>query len=585
MKKRFFTLLAGTTFFLLGIAPTGFAQDFSSIEKYEPAPTATAKNRDLTEIRVLPPFGRVDRDAATVGGSADTARIVAWRGETVFFRIGVFSGKSDVRGSVFPKKISLSLTTPSPSSKKINAEVFPVRWAIGRENKQFADIVDFPKSDAAIPAGTLREFLISIKIPTNATAGVYRGTFAANSRKGFSPEFSKASFTVEVLPATLPPPSERAVHLDLWQHPQAVARATGTQLWSKKHFDALTPLMTRLQELGQKVITCSIVEEPWSHQTFDDWDSMVKWTRERDGSWSFDYTGFDAWVSFMTEKIGITEQISCYSMLPWSMKIGYFDKADGAKKTFTLDVSSDSFDEVWGAFLRDFKRHLKGKGWLEKTCIAIDERPDALVNAAVKTLKRHAPELGIVSANDHPTRMSEFVRDISPIFQHSGGEIPALAEKRREEGKKTTFYVCTHPARPNTFTHSAPAEARWLGLYAAANGFDGVLRWAFNSWNENPFKTTAFGNWPAGDCFLVYPENRSSMRLEHFRDGLEDFEKIKILRERASEKNASKNLREAVAALDAFLKKNFTVEAGGGNAHAEQVSDALALLDKASMEL
>ena len=181
--------------------------------------------------------------------------------------------------------------------------------------------------------------------------------------------------------------------------------------------------------------------------------------------------------------------------------------------------------------------------------------------------------------------MSEFVYDISPTFTQSGGDVPALAVKRRAEGKKTTFYTCLFPAKPNSFTHSAPAETQWLGFYAAANGFDGILRWAYNSWNKNPFETTAFGNWPAGDCFLLYPGNRASMRLIHFRNGIEDFEKIRILRERAAAPDASEKLKTAVKNLDTYLKENFTVAHGGGNAHEAQVLQATKLLNAATKEL
>lgn len=552
-----------------------FGADLFSPEKSEPAPAAVADSRTDSAVRALAPFERFSRDAALPETASDPAKsVVAWRGETVVFRFGVFAGKRALKNPVRGGKISFV----SENGAKISADVSPVRWTVGQGGAQFADVVDFAGADADVLSGTLREFLVSVKIPFDAAPGIYRGSVSV--KMGSATE--KTAFAVRVVSAQIPPPGKRAVHLDLWQHPQAVARWAGVKPWTKAHFDALTPLMTRLRDLGQKVITCSIIEEPWNHQTYDDWNSMVRWTRKRDGSWAFDYSAFDAWVSFMTEKIGIAEQISCYSMLPWTMKISYFDEAEKTQKTFPLDIASPSFDEVWGAFLSDFKKHLAKKGWLEKTCIALDERPDAQIDAARKTLARHAPELGIVSANDHPTRMSDFVRDISPVFQHSGGDIPALAAQRRREGKKTTFYVCVNPARPNTFTHSAPAEARWLGLYAAANGFDGILRWAYNSWNENPFATTAFGNWPAGDCFLVYPGNRSSMRLENFRDGLEDFEKILVLRERASAKNASPKLKAAVAALDDYLKKTFTVAAGGGSDHTAQVSRALALIDDAT---
>lgn len=561
-------------------------------ENFEPAPAAVnASPCAGTQIRLLAPFSRFARDSAPPEKSAPDARPVsAWRGETVNFRVGVWAGTEPLENFSCPQKILLKRhpfrrKNPSHAGADLEATVSPVRWAVGQGGAQFADVVDPAGSRASVPAGTLREFLVSVDVPANAAPGLYVGVFRGAATEEGVGGNEAVRFRVRVLPAKLPPPEKWAVHLDLWQHPQAVARWAGTPLWSDAHFAALAAPMTRLRRLGQKVITCAVIEEPWSHQTYDDWESMVKWTRAADGSWKFDYSAFDAWVGFMMNEIGISEQISCYSMLPWSMKIGYFDEAAGTRKTFPLDIASPDFEDVWGAFLTDFKAHLTEKGWLEKTCIALDERPDAQLDAARKVIEKFAPELRIVSANDHPTRMSEFVYDISPTFNYSDGDVPALAEKRRAEGKKTTFYTCVNPARPNTFTYSAPAEARWLGFYAAANGFDGILRWAYNSWNENPFATTAFGNWPAGDCFLIYPGDRSSMRLAHFRDGLEDFEKIRILRSRAAAEDASPELKNAVAALDDFLKKTFTVENGGGNAHEAQTLETIRLLDECSFQL
>ena len=71
---------------------------------------------------------------------------------------------------------------------------------------------------------------------------------------------------------------------------------------------------------------------------------------------------------------------------------------------------------------------------------------------------------------------------------------------------------------PNTFTFSPPAESEWLPLFASANGLDGFLRWAYHSWVENPLVSTDFTSWPSGDCFLVYPGDRSSIRFERLRE-------------------------------------------------------------------
>ena len=624
-------------FAMSSFAMSSFATDASGVaeaEFFEISPSAIAPRLGNAEVHAIAPFARFSRDSApptgdvpasaparneipSVGpaansvvsaanGDAAGVPVIAWRGEIVNFRFGVWAGATAIENLDFSRKFSLK----NPGGSALGAVAVPVRWVRGDGDEQFADIVARDGEKIGVPAGTLREILVSVEVPRDAAPGVYEGIFSVELPENPSPSESsgtpsessgavvsaenfggsRENFTgktfrvaVRVVASSLPSVSERKIHLDLWQHPQAFARWAKVDAWSRAHFDAMVPAMRRLRGLGQKVVTCAIIEEPWSHQTFDDWPAMVKWTRERDGSWRFDYAAFDAWVSFMENEIGIDGQISCYSMLPWKMEISYFDVAAGEQRAFPLDVASPEFSEIWTAFLADFREHLRAKGWLEKTCIALDERPDEQLDAARKIVESVAPELKIVSANNHPTRMSEHVYDISPIFSHSGNGVPALAAARRVEGKKTTFYVCTSPVRPNTFTHSAPAEARWLGLYAAANGFDGFLRWAFNSWNENPFATTAFGNWPAGDCFLIYPGNRSSMRLENLRDGIEDFEKILTLRERAAEPDAAGTLKAAVAALDAFLKAEFTVEAGGGTAHEAQVLRAIQLLDEASL--
>lgn len=345
----------------------------------------------------------------------------------------------------------------------------------------------------------------------------------------------------------------------------------------------MDPVMRRLADAGQKTITCSIIDEPWRHQTWDNWSGMVKWTKKKSGKWEFDYTAFDKWVEFMIS-LGIDEQISCYSMISWASTTPYFDEASGAKKEINIMPGNAEADEMWKIFLTDFRKHLKQKGWLKKTAIALDERPDKVVRATCELVKKYAPELRVVSAVNAPSKMSPFVDDISPIFGHSGGDVPALAKARKKEGKVTTFYVCTGPARPNTFAHSTAAEPHWLIFYAAANNFDGFLRWAYNSWTENPFKNTMHRarNWPATDCFFVYPGNRTTMRFERLRDGVEDFEKIQILRAAAVKPNASSSLKKAVAELESYLAGTFTVKAGNGPAYAEQVAQARALLDNAS---
>lgn len=550
-----------------------------------PAVNAYTHNQAADEMSYVPAG-----DLSAVAENFLGKKRVAWRGERVLVRVKTTLPEN--------AEISAGLSVVSGmKTLKSRARAEYVRSTLGQGGKPIADIVE-PESEVAIrtAAGkivtTIKPAASPFKIPAGEAVILVSADIAPDENPGtlaLSLSVNGKHQTIaeiEVLPAALPPPQDWKIHLDLWQHPEAVARWTGTKLWSREHFAAMKPLMKRLADAGQKAVTCSIIEEPWDHQTRDHWSSMVQWRKTKSGEWEFDYTAFDKYVDFMMNEVGIREQISCYTMVSWSLKTTYFDEASGTTKTISLDPKSPDYDATWKAFLTNFRAHLKKRGLLEKTCIALDERPDHLVNAARGVVEKYAPELKIVSAVDRPTKMAHFVYDISAVFQHSAG-LTELADSRRKQNRKTTCYVCTNPAKPNTFPHSAPAEPHWLLLYTSANRFDGFLRWAYNSWVDNPFADCRWPKryWPAGDCFLVYPGNRTTLRFETLRDGIEDFEKIRLLRDASRRANASDALKSAVADLENYLTTTFTVEAGFGTAHSEQVRNARKLIDNASRRL
>ncbi|MBQ8901144.1 MAG: DUF4091 domain-containing protein, partial [Akkermansia sp.] len=186
------------------------------------------------------------------------------------------------------------------------------------------------------------------------------------------------------------------------------------------------------------------------------------------------------------------------------------------------------------------------------------------------------------SAVDKPSELTREVYNISPVITHADSALGPLLRERKAEGKITTFYVCMQPLVPNTYTTSAPAEAEWLGIFAAANHLDGFLRWAYNAWNRNPLQSTDFGYWTTGDCFLVYPGNRSSIRFERLRDGIEEYETINQLRARASESP------EAAAIIDSMntrLAALFTVERSSLREHAADVRSARSIIEETLIAL
>ncbi|KIA91889.1 hypothetical protein OC25_19030 [Pedobacter kyungheensis] len=418
-----------------------------------------------------------------------------------------------------------------------------------RKSKDFdssyvADLIDTKTKAITLTPNSTQPVWLTVKVPQGTKAGTYKGSVSINGDKASSLEIS-----LRVVDRTLPAPSQWAYDLDLWQHPAAIARVHQVKLWSDAHFALMKDYYQMLANAGQKTITTSIVNEPWGHQTYDDYPSLIKWTKKKDGSWTYDYSLFDKYVAFVMS-CGINQRINCYSMVPWKIAFSYFDESSNKEAVFTEAIGTPGYNVFWGTMLKDFTRHLKQKNWFGKTYIAMDERPMPAMKSVISLLKSIDSEWKIALAGEYH---QEIEKDIFNYCIASKWEYPAeVLKDRHAAGKISTWYTCCTEPYPNAFSFSSPAESVWMGWYTANKNMDGYLRWAYNSWTKSPLTDTRFTAWPAGDTYLVYPGPFSSVRFEKMIEGAQDFEKIKLLRKEYTAKNQSEKLQQLENALKQF---------------------------------
>lgn len=462
-------------------------------------------------------------------------RLVTWKGETVSAQALLWSSEEvpqvRVQFSDF-KNDDQSLSSDIAEARFVRY-VMTDEFAEGcgyRKPEDFAaslsaDVLD--NTDCMdIEGQTVRPVWFTLKVPEDAEPGVYHSTVTISSTDS-DKESRELELELEVIDQILPPPSEWAFHLDQWQHPSAVARVDSVEVWSDAHFKAMKPVMQLLADAGQKVITATLNKDPWNVQTYDPYADMIWWTKDDEGTWSYDYTVFDQWVKFMMD-LGIKEQINAYSIVPWNNELHYIDEKTRDTITVQADPGTPEFEEMWRPFLKDFSSHLEEKGWLEITNIALDERDPESMDIAFKLIQEVAPGLGVAFADNQRTyQRYPDSYDISVAANHPFDK-EDLAD-RKEHKLITTFYIYCGNEFPNQFTFSDPAESTYLGWYALANGFDGFLRWSYNSWVKDPLRDSRFRTWPAGDTYVVYPGGRSSIRFERTREGIQDYEKARIL--------------------------------------------------------
>lgn len=511
----------------------------------------------------------------------NTIKITGWKGERLSAQVLLWASE-DIKGIEYSFQDFKSAGKSLPSSI---AQARFVRYVMtdeygsgcgSRKPEDFSaalvpDMLDNLKS-FDLEAKSVRPLWITVDIPYYATAGKYRGVL-----KIISADKGHKKFNIElnVVDRRLPEPSQWQYHLDLWQHPSAIARVHDLEVWSDAHFEKMRPIMKMLADAGQKVITATLNKDPWNHQCFDAYEDMIRWTRNADQSWSYDYSIFDRWVSFMTE-LGVSKMINCYSLLTWNNQLHYFDAEKGKMVEVELKATSKEYEKIWSPFLKDFVRHLKEKGWLGITNIAMDERAPEDMKAALKVLKDNAPELGVALADNHRSyKEYPWIKDI--CVSASCRVDPEVIRIRREKGLTTTYYVCCADRFPNMFTFSPSPEAVYSAWYAVALDLDGFLRWAYNSWVEDPLRDSRFRTWPAGDTYMVYPDARSSIRFERLREGIQDAEKIRVLRQEYAKENSAASL-EKLTALEAAISGFATLEPAEG--WTERLNQAKSLLNR-----
>lgn len=481
----------------------------------------------------------------------------AWRNETIHTQVAFWSNLTTYNGH----KVQLKVSDLHAGKNKISKEniIFaPVAYVLSddpgdlKQGCGIGIILDSTlvadriqnTNTFTYEAFETRPLWLSIKVPENTEAGVYKGTIQliiGDKKKLTLP------YTVTIINQTLPLAQNWAFHLDLWQNPYSSARYYNVEPFSAEHFNRIKQNMQRLANAGQKNITASIIYDPWNSQTFDKYGSMIKWIKKKDGTWLYDYTNFDKWINFMQD-IGVKDYINCYSMIPWNLSFYYFDEASGQDKVLKAKPSEENYTQHWLPFLKNFSNHLKDKGWFEKTTIAMDERPMEDMITAINLIKSADKDFKISLAGYYHPELSEDIVDYSiPLFTDMDDEILA---SRKAKGYHTTLYTCCSEIFPNTFTSSGYYEPTWLMINSVQRGFDGYLRWAYDCWNKSPLTDTRFGPWLAGDTYLIYPGNETSIRFENMIDGIQQAEKIRILRDQFdSNPEVSKMLTESIAAF------------------------------------
>ncbi len=516
---------------------------------------------DVVVIQQVDPLEKIFRETSVFKNTEAVVPVA--RGEHATFQFAIRSQKnvSDLRCKI----ASLHSDQDTLSEIKIGyvdyvhvgrSYINPSRDKIVSPSGFYPDPI-VEKDNTSLAADQTQPVWITVAIPLQAVPGLYAGELGVTGSIDGKSFETKLPLQVQVYPVTV---EKTSLWVTNWffNSPGNLKLVFGETVepYSEKYWEYTSMLAKKMAEYRQNVALISPLQ-------------LASYSMSSDGKYQIDFSNFDKTVEIFIREgvIGRIEGghiggreggwISNFALsVPVVEKDSVFFKS--------MPLASDSAKNFYKTFIPALMRHLAEKGWDK---IYMQHLMDEPIPENVATyieianfIKKLAPDLKIVEAC-HSKDVKNSVQVWVPQLDYLNRDYDFYKE-RSAAGDEVWFYTCVNPRGEyaNRFIDLPLIKTRILHWINFRYDIPGYLHWGLNHWNGNPYNETSAiqtesGNvLPGGDSWIMYPGDKkinSSVRLEAMRDGIVDYELLKMLKARYPEE-AAELARQVVYRFDHY---------------------------------
>jgi len=372
-------------------------------------------------------------------------------------------------------------------------------------------ILDLERVDLEVDETQPCHFLVHV--PNEAEPGDYHGHIKVSS----SEAEALLPVLLHVYPIALP--DLRSLYVTNWFSLDKISSAHKADLWSQEFWKALESWIALMAEYRQNVFWVPL-------------DTVRIFAKG--GNYRFDFSVFDRYVKLLRKhKADRIEIMHVARYTQWGgneIALREFKVSSSAG-----DVQTENGAKILPHLLPALEKHLEDKGWLDKSMIHVADEPTedglkAWLDLS-KVVHEYAPKIKRIDAIE-TVGFEDHLEVWVPTLHHFNDWMDHYL-KAAEEGYEVWFYTCLNPKGryPNRFLDYPLFETRILHWINYAYGLKGFLHWGFNWWRNDPFGEPD-PSLPPGDTHIAYPGKKGptpSLRLEAMRDGLEDYEYLRLL--------------------------------------------------------
>jgi Glycoside hydrolase 123, catalytic domain/Glycoside hydrolase 123, N-terminal domain len=345
-----------------------------------------------SEIQVwnVAPFETIDSFSFGDSGEKLSPITIYAAGNSVFSgRVAVSSGSAiknlgasvsdlktkDGKESMAASAVRVRLAEPAVSARswtpverfgglldKLPAEI-AVTKVVGRAKKRSRS----PRKHRT--SGAVASLWFTVRVPKKQKAGLYSGTVTV---KADGLKATSVPIIVKVSPWQLPDPKDFRIKNMICMSSESIAKHYKVKIWSDKHFKLLEKSMELMAEVNSREVPVNLGSNFYG--TLSNEQTLVRWVKEADGKYSYDFTIFDKYLDLVAKKFGkpLPLRMNCWGELGKDGKnrnvkyVTLLDKATGKLSTLVQPtVGTEESYKFWKPVVDKALEKLKARGWLD----------------------------------------------------------------------------------------------------------------------------------------------------------------------------------------------------------------------------
>lgn len=418
-----------------------------------------------------------------------------------------------------------------------------------------------PADRVQVPRGETRSLWVLFRIPANAPAGHYHGRVKFR-REGERNAGKTLELIVRVWDFALPTSSRFIALYDVRYGP-------GGQWWGRS-FDQMYP---RIVEFLARRRLCPDMVRP---------APRFRWAN---GHWEVDFSEFDRAAEWYFDQLGlpVSYMPQEFYLFGWGLppkRVAGIAPYPSQPPYSEVDRGqlSPEYKQAYQSLLRAFWDHVRKRGWHDRFVLYLSDEPFAHEESILKQFRAlcrmiHEVDPSIPIYSSTWRLVDQWVDDLDIWgIGHYGVVAPEKMKELQERGKRIWFTTDGQMCLDTPYC----AIERLLPYYCYKYGAEGYEFWGVSWFTHDPhrfgwhsfiYQTDRPGHsyyvrYPNGDGYLVYPGKElregqiiSSIRLEQAREGVEDYEYLRLAEKLEAEALRAGVGKDSLVKLQACLKR------------------------------